>query len=295
MKIGSIYNYNYIRNYSNLRPKQENAIKKSSTFSFGKTEGGKLFYLTRENSQDLNNDIYFIRMRSYKTQDDWANEMVKGTYDVANEIKRHGKFEKVAKMAEETVSQAYYKIKKVMGLLIYRKRTLTPFSVENDNERGSEYYDTYKSLFQDGKVKYEPKSNEEYKDANVCAFFNEGSAVRVCEGWCHYESKNLELASKEYKKLFSPELETLPKEEQEEKINRIVATIHWLIAQESPWARGSDSIANLITKSIYLAKNMEISPVKEGISLDFEAWYRDLEDFIKAYSTFFEKAPKKIK
>ena len=40
--------------------------------------------------------------------------------------------------------------------------------------------------------------------------------------------------------------------------------------------------------------NLRISPLKEGVSLDFEAFYSNLDDYIKNYPNFFEKYPKKL-
>ena len=35
-----------------------------------------------------------------------------------------------------------------------------------------------------------------------------------------------------------------------------------------------------------------MSPIKEGKSFDFEAFYRDLDDYIRIYPTLFEQEPK---
>ena len=42
------------------------------------------------------------------------------------------------------------------------------------------------------------------------------------------------------------------------------------------------------------ANNIYISPLKEGVSLDFEAFDTDLDDYIERYPDFFEVRPYKI-
>lgn len=54
------------------------------------------------------------------------------------------------------------------------------------------------------------------------------------------------------------------------------------------------SIANILTKSIMHANGIYISPLKDGISLDFEAFDTDLDDYIKKYPDFFKVKPYKI-
>ena len=80
----------------------------------------------------------------------------------------------------------------------------------------------------------------------------------------------------------------------EDEINEACAKIQWLIAQSNPYLRGDDSIASTLTKAIYHSYDMKITPVKQGIGLDFEAFYSNLNDYIKKYPNFFEKTPVKI-
>ena len=98
---------------------------------------------------------------------------------------------------------------------------------------------------------------------------------------------NLSLAEKEYEKLKSI---NNPNEHQ---ILKSTAIIHWLISQESPFERGNDSFAGIIAKSILHSYNMYISPLKEEKSIDFEAFYTDLNEFIKIYPELFEIKPYK--
>lgn len=160
-----------------------------------------------------------------------------------------------------------------------------------DFGRGSEYWKTYHKLFdldsKHPKCEFQARANEEYKDANTCKITLEDFPVhhiRVYYGW-NGEKSNLKLVRKEYEKLKSTENPSL------EQINKSVATIHWLIAQETPYDRGSDSIANVLTKAIYNAYGVKISQAKEGHGFDFEAFYRDLDDYIKIYPEIFRTPP----
>ncbi len=74
-----------------------------------------------------------------------------------------------------------------------------------------------------------------------------------------------------------------------------VAKMHWLLATNAPFQRGSDSISSGLSKAIFQAYDIQISPLKKGISIDFEAFSTNMEDFVKNYSTFFKAKPVKIK
>lgn len=104
----------------------------------------------------------------------------------------------------------------------------------------------------------------------------------------NYKTSNLNLVEKEYNKLREIENPSV------DFVMRSCAIIQWLIAQETPYIRGSDSIANILTKSIMHANGIYISPLKDGISLDFEAFDTDLDDYIKKYPDFFKVKPYKI-
>ena len=55
-----------------------------------------------------------------------------------------------------------------------------------------------------------------------------------------------------------------------------------------------DSIARLLTTSIYAAYNVKVFPPKTGISFDFEAFGSDLNEYIKKYPDLFTQRPYKI-
>lgn len=106
---------------------------------------------------------------------------------------------------------------------------------------------------------------------------------------CYYKISNLSLAEKEYNKLRQIKNPSV------DEVLRSCAIIQWLITQETPYKRGADSIANILAKSIMHTNGIFISPLKDGISLDFEAFDTDLDDYIEKYPNFFKVRPYKIK
>ena len=228
-------------------------------------------------------DAFYIRMKSYGINDDWAQEMINLTYVIAYDIKNNEDFDDILLKISQGIRRINFKDeygRKRITLGIY---ALTP------NGRGEEYFENYRSRFKNSQpyISKRPSSNTEYSDANICDIsINENGSILIKYGWNpRNKGKNLELAKKEFEKLRSIKNPT------DEEINRSIATIHWLIAQESPWERGSDSIANILTKAIYQAYNMQITPIKEGKSFDFEAFFCSLENYIKKYPDLFEIPP----
>lgn len=71
-----------------------------------------------------------------------------------------------------------------------------------------------------------------------------------------------------------------------------IAELHWLLCQAAPFDRGSAGIADLITKSLFEAKRIQVSPWKKSIVPDLEALTTPLEIFKSRYASFFQKRPK---
>ncbi len=252
--------------------------------------------------QELPENLYFIRMQDYGQNHKWAREMNKLTDELAEMVFEKQSFKKIVKTAQENIwsinaginvgsEYSYFGVRKTKDLK-------TGFEI-NSYGRGLEYCDRYYyKFFKDCKdsKKIPPakvKSNSKYKKANTCSIYYRGfdeyaPAYRTYVSYAKpaLVFSNLNLCRKEYDELLSKKNPSL------DEILNSTATIHWLIAQETPWIRGSDSIANVITKSILRAYNIELSPIKPGHSFDFEAFYRDLDDYIKIYPSLFEKNPR---
>ena len=234
-------------------------------------------------SQVIPEDTFFIRMQEYEEDKNWAQKMVNLTYSVSSKIKKGENFDDILFSIETGVQNI--NMKETFGVPRYKQGRfiIAPLG------RGVEYYNEYRNKLRDAKPfeRKQPKPNDEYSSANVCqVFINDFSNVYISYGWdSENKTHNMDLVKKEYEKLRSVKNPT------DEEINRSVATIHWLIAQESPFERGNDSIANLLTKAIYHAYGMEITPIKVGKSFDFEAFFTDLDEYIEKYPTLFEVSP----
>ncbi len=252
--------------------------------------------------QVLSGDEFFINMTNYGKNYPWEKCMQAVTYNTSKAISKGIPFSLILKYVEFCVNQInmyLYDFNKDYGV----KRKCSHCFRVKIGKRGTEYYERYyrkinalgESNCFNKDITYSPKPNKENKNANTCQMtitdwyfspvpvidiFNEEPKV--------YKISNLSLAKKEYKRLKKIKNPTL------KDIMRTCATIQWLIAQETPYLRGSDSIANILTKSIMHAYNIRISPVKEGVSLDFEAFDTDLDEYIEKYPDFFKEKPCKI-
>ncbi len=250
---------------------------------------GRLLISKRKNKTaekpEIPKDAFFIRMKGYRKNEAWAEEIIELTQMITSLIEEDADFNEILEATADGIQKIYDSAdfgapkNKNLGFIIY------------ENNRGCEYTKEYLKWLNgldilEGKS---PRSNEEYLRANVCRIMklrpDTNGYYKIIVERGNGAPRNLQLAKKEFEKLRSIKNPT------DEEINRSAATIQWLIAQESPYERGNDSIANVLTKAIYLAYGMKISPIKEGKSFDFEAFYSDLDDYIEKYPNLFEIPP----
>lgn len=236
----------------------------------------------------LDEKTYIIRMQRYKNKKGFAKKMNNLTCAISDMIKNDADFDEILKTAENGIRDI--RKRKDWG----KKRDGIGHFDLTFYDRGCEYWKKYLSLAdlnsKNPKYSIKPNSNKEYPDAKTCTisyYDYEDGQISICYG-SEDKLSNLDLVKKEYEKLKSNKNPSI------HDINRSAATIQWLIAQETPYKRGSDSIANLLTKSIYHAYGIKTSPAKEGKSFDFEAFYRDLDDYIEIYPDIFEIPPHRI-
>lgn len=328
-KLNNLYfknsrNIAFKNNYTSFQ-KNKNAnygdvfIKNNSSPNEARTNSDKTSDLIRRNrnicfsaksakKQEIEPDCFFVRMRVYKKKDGWANGMVETTKKVSEMVQNKEDFDNILKFIcgkisslNENYRYGYKREDKYDGYMGIR------IDRGDDFRRGSiEYFDRYeeklKTTDNKKKPKFRPKTNKKYHSANTCWIAYEQSnyypytdkdKIIVHYGWINNRGEmktntNLDICEKAYNELKSKEKPT------EKEILDTCAVIQWLIAQECPYMHGNDSIANIITKGIMHAYDIKISPLKEGVSLDFEAFYRDLDEYIENYPTFFEKYPEKL-
>ena len=221
-------------------------------------------------------------MEGYCVDYDWANEMNNATYILSDMIKKDASFEDIWEKTRKEITR----INKKQSYGNIRNGDVQFIYINNGMGRGQEYYEKYKNELKNRNGSYKPINTSEHKNSPLCKISGNYKIYIDYGSHCYYDYLNLKSnVEKEYKKLKNKQN---PKDDD---INRSIATIHWLIAQATPFTKGSDSFANLLTKSIYHAYNMKLTPAKEGVSFDFEAFYSTLDDYIKKYPKFFEKPP----
>ncbi len=244
--------------------------------------------------QDLDKDLFFIKMTTYKKNGAWARKINRLACKTADLININCSFDKILDYIKENLT-----IINDNPTYCSKKEYISYFGIYKDSyKRGCEYYNTYKKICDDFEAKdvfdkYQPKGHE--KNTNVCQIeFKDATSsmpphIKIIYG-CNFAQKgsNFDIVKKVYKDFKKIKKPT------KEQIDFTTAKIQWLIAQESPFVHGNDSLANILTKAIYISQGYKTSPVKSGKSLDFEAFYRDLDDYIKIYPKLFEIEPYKI-
>ena len=248
----------------------------SFTGSYKKDKHGK---------QILNNDIYFVYMSTYGKNTKWADDMIQATYELSEMMEENCDFDSILEIAEEEIAKINGGMSFGKRKSMFEKKLYNHYTVLKEFSRGFEYWDKYFNLFNFNCYSAFPKikniSNEKYKGANVCKISYRDDYIDIEYG--QGERSNLEFVKQEYEKLKATKNPT------EEQILESCAIIQWLFSQETPYLKGSNSIATLLTKAIMHSNKIMISPLKEGISLDFEAFYRSLDDYIKIYPDLYRK------
>ena len=286
-----IYNKNHVANNTN--------ITRQTTFR-GNFPLEKLLNFSHKpvNIETITPEVYFIGMYGYGRNMQWAKQMTELAKNTSKLIRNKARF-------DDVLSNLCHETQKINNNNCYGILRYSPhgFDIMNIKQRrGIEYFNKFVDILNKHKTYYyNPKSNSEYPDATTCTISKLGTDLdaeiiiidygifRDPMGTPLYGAiSNLEFAKEEYEKLLQIKNPSL------NQINKSCATIHWLIAQETPWKRGSDSIARLLTTSIYAAYNVKVFPPKTGISFDFEAFGSDLNEYIKKYPDLFTQRPYKI-
>ncbi len=299
MKISpvNIYHKNYT--YSQNNPVKYQAKPNLTAFR-GNFPPEWLLNFSRKpvNIEAVTPEVYFVDMCGYGKNMQWAKQMAEIAKNTSKLIRNKARFNDVlTNLCTET-----RRINKGNCFGIFRHSPYGFSIMSIKPSRGIEYFDKYADILNKYKTCcYSPKSNSDYPDAVTCTISKLGTDLdaeivlidygifRNPMGTPLYGAKsNLEFAKEEYDKLMQIKNPSL------REINKSCATIHWLIAQETPWKRGSDSIARLLTTSIYAAYGIKVFPPKKGVSFDFEAFGSNLDDYIKKYPNLFTKRPYKI-
>ena len=258
----------------------------SLQYNCPKTNNNVCFKGMPKNSSEneVSDDVFFVNMNAYGLNRVWASKMNVLMHRLSELISEDVSFDSILMEAEDGINE-------INGLAYGLKRTKGDYFCIQEGRRGEEYYKKYEDIISNSpNGVFSPRSNEEYKDAAICKIEENKQAslegIKVVYGFDPFKrSSNLELATLAYDKLKSIEKPTI------EDINKCCATIYWLIVQECPYCKGNDSLASVLTKAIYHAYNIQPQALKPGVALDFEAFYSNLDDYIKNYPDLFKEKP----
>lgn len=287
-----IYNYNTFGKSSNQKPCFNATKTHSNTLSYSEVANYQVCNnkINFKNRQTLPPDLYFIKMCMYPQNRLWAARMNYATVEISSMIKKNIPFNVILQHTENTINSINRKDNPISNVYGIRRSEgehnhgIALF--DGGKSRGTEYYSTYKSYITPKCVNniYTPSSNKKYEKAITCSIFNSQCFMDVLYGTNnqYHIKSNLDLVKSAYKELKEKDTPT------KKDVIETAATIQWLIAQECPYKKGSDSLANLLTRSLMHSYGIKISPLKENTSCDFEAFYRNLDDYIKIYPNLFE-------
>lgn len=285
----TIANYNYEKKFY---------YKKQITPAANNQKNRKNIYFCGNNSSKLQNlplETFFIKMHEYGKNEQWAEKMNALTLNASKMIAEKQDFNSILGFIEKGIAEI--NSEKDYCKFFGSKRNSMKYFKLKPRGRGGEYYQKYLKLCEKNAAGeyYSPKANEDFKDANVCKISSVSDYLYIdtivlfrFDTVFDEAKSNIHLIKKAFEKLQNA------KNPSEEEINKTAATIQWLFAQECPYSRGTDSIANVFTRALYNAYNMKVSPLKENVSCDFEAFGRNLDEYIKIYPDLFEQKPQKI-
>lgn len=241
---------------------------------------------------------FFVKIRGYGRNLDWASD-VRNTADVAvNLIRKNTLFENVMRYIVAGITNANKKttdISKIEHTGILRT-AIDGWRYGSDwdghllctDYTSIKRYQSYESRFD--KVAKNPLRNP-YKGIDLTVPVIATKEKYLRHGDALYAWNALMKVQKLYDKFsksFQPSEVT---KESLKKITNNIAEIRWILAHSTPWERGNDAISNVFMRAMYKAVGVKTFPLKQGISLDLEAYCTELKDYKAQFHNYFEKAP----
>lgn len=108
--------------------------------------------------------------------------------------------------------------------------------------------------------------------------------------WSHTDAELIPRLLEELQKVYQSILKA--KDESVEEVTSKIAQFHWLFAQTAPFGRGSAGVADVLSKSLFEAKRIQVSPWVKDTAPDLEALTTPLENFREKYIDLFEEKPR---
>lgn len=289
--------------YANLIKSGENIFDASAKIS-GTAQHQYEYKLSidpKTGKQNLDAEMFFVNVQGYGRDTDWGTKMAKATEDTSELVSMGAEYTEVVSFfvnetrqiqadAANPAKNGTGRIDSAMmndyGLLKNPGESLmTPITTG----RYSYFIDKLAAAADNtgGNCVLYNKASLEFPLASTTRVdlnFDTGQATL----WHPAGENNFKYAENIYNdlmKMDNPSTDT---------VIDSVAKMHWLLAQNAPFKRGSDSISSGLSKAILRSYGIEVSPLKEGVSVDFEAFSMNMEDFVKNYRSFYVSEPKKI-
>ena len=260
--------------------------KDKKVYDFLKTE--KIFVYKPEN--------FFIRIKGYGKNRDWARRVIQLTDRAAAMIKNRESFSNVLSDICFYTRQNALNNKNSDRLNLAIAGTLRYITPENCNgflktqyDYESRYGGRYSIAFKKFK---DPKNNlkSPYEDLKLTRIKvskkNELSGTMM-----HVSSADTKYCIKYIEALYGEITKYIGKNYTKtdfKNITKKIALLHWIIAHNAPWGRGSDSIANIFIKSILKSLNIKTGSLKPKISLDLEAFCTEYNIYQEKYPSYYE-------
>lgn len=234
---------------------------------------------------------FFIRIRGYGKNENWADEVVKTADLATNLIRRETSAENVLKLITKGVFQAN---QNELGL---EKRAKTGIlRTQRDGwkcDDGSQILTAYES----GRYKCYADRFDEIYEKPLQAPNKEIAMSRptmyqdILHGDYRLINSSLNQVFKLCGELFPRFVKKDITKESLPEFNSKIAEIRWILAHATPWQRGSDAISNVFMRAMYKAVGIKTYPLKKDISLDLEAYCTELKDYKNRFPYYFEKPP----
>ena len=283
------------------------------------------------NDYSINRENYFINIKGYKRNQEWAEAMCNLTESSSVLIRSGFGFDETMQYIASGTRQYVlnnkpdYDLACTQGVLrTYRdgyisNQAMAPHGAITPFSHNTKYY-SYSERFinrygnkalknpYEGRIeltrlspneKYPIEQNEynSYNPKHIIEYDKNGNAkyYKITECMVHpegrYGTEGLEIAKELHNKLISKYQGKSLNKKDLEDINETIGEIHWVIAHTMPWGRGSDGIANVYVKSLYQSLGIKTYPPREGISFDLEAFCTELEDYKKNYKKLYSQEP----
>lgn len=244
---------------------------------------------TKNQGQELDIDTCLVKMANYPDDKTWAKKMNNLIYETSRLISQGEDIEDILFVIEAAVHTL--NMGRAYGLRT--DQDIHTFLIREDT-RGQEYLTRYwKKILEKYPKDYQVEKSKEFPNANrgtLSSYYgNINAPIKAIRYYLHRNNNiNYKLIKKEYDKLRNLKNPT------EKDINDTCAKINWLMAQGLPYSRGGNSIATVLTRAIEHSYGIDVSAVKKGKSLDFEAFDLNLEDYVALYPNLFVRKPEKI-